>query len=249
MSIEKTLSEKAAKLDAIPGSFFEDAKTPAPSPDQQTPEVFADSEHGDSLLLGTKQHIQQAPVFNSDKGETGEKGPQTPTSSDPKAPQKSSVSLDKLFGGKHAVNLADSLIPTLVVMLAGFTGTTINAEDLKMDQEEKETLIPFVDDYFKSVNFQMTPLTALLAMVGVIYGGKVGKVVKNAKKKTQVDKVMEETKDAKEIDLVSLEAKLVSIYRSKRRKSTDETRKWMRENGILPLTMENYKARFAEVQR
>lgn len=86
---------------------------------------------------------------------------------------KKKVDLSKLISGSKAVDLVDFIVPALFVkVIENTTGKNIDAKELKASKDEKEILVPLVNDFMASINLELTPTTALLICLGFIYGTK-----------------------------------------------------------------------------
>jgi hypothetical protein len=85
----------------------------------------------------------------------------------------SSVSVGQLVQGKIAVELMDSLIPGLLVLLFYKFGISLKRTDFQLTQGEKNTLAPMVEACLNQLmlNFN-SPWTTLMVTVIFIYGGK-----------------------------------------------------------------------------
>lgn len=84
-----------------------------------------------------------------------------------------SVALGGLVQGKIAVDLMDSLIPAVLVLLFAKLEVTVKKTDFQLTAGEKNTLAPIVEACLNSINLDFSsPWTTLLISLVVIYGGK-----------------------------------------------------------------------------
>lgn len=85
----------------------------------------------------------------------------------------SSVPLGGLVQGKVVVELMDSLIPSLLVLVFYKLEIVTKKSDFQLSQGEKNTLAPIVEACLNSINLNFdSPWTTLLVSLGIIYGGK-----------------------------------------------------------------------------
>lgn len=84
-----------------------------------------------------------------------------------------------LITGEMAVNFADMIIPTILVMIIKKgMDKTVSKRSFALTSTEKETIKPVLQNYLNSINFTVeNPLNALLLTLGMIYGMKVIEVV------------------------------------------------------------------------
>ena len=84
-----------------------------------------------------------------------------------------------LITGEVAVNLADMIIPTiLVIVIKKGTDKTVSKRSFALTTTEKDTIKPVLQNYLNSINFTVeNPLNALLLTMGMIYVMKVIEVV------------------------------------------------------------------------
>jgi hypothetical protein len=84
-----------------------------------------------------------------------------------------SVSLGGLVQAKIAVDLMDSLVPAVLVLLFAKLEVTVKKTDFQLTAGEKNTLAPIVEACLNSINLDFSsPWTTLLISLVVIYGGK-----------------------------------------------------------------------------
>lgn len=84
-----------------------------------------------------------------------------------------------LITGEVAVNLADMIIPTILVMvIKKGMDKTVSKRSFALTTTEKDTIKPVLQNYLNSINFTVeNPLNALLLTMGMIYVMKVIEVV------------------------------------------------------------------------
>lgn len=84
-----------------------------------------------------------------------------------------------LITGEMAVNFADMIIPTILVMvIKKGMDKTVSKRSFALTSTEKDTIKPVLQNYLNSINFTVdNPLNALLLTLGMIYGMKVIEVV------------------------------------------------------------------------
>lgn len=68
------------------------------------------------------------------------------------------------------VNLIDILIPVLLM----FVFKNIDKSDIKLEPDEKETLVDAFAQYLKTISFTMSPGMVLITSLATIYGAKIG---------------------------------------------------------------------------
>lgn len=84
-----------------------------------------------------------------------------------------SVALGGLVQAKIAVDLVDSIIPAVLVLLFAKLEIALKKTDFQLTAGEKNTLTPIVEACLNSINLDFSsPWTTLLISMVVIYGGK-----------------------------------------------------------------------------
>ena len=88
-----------------------------------------------------------------------------------------SVPLGGLVQAKIAIDLADSLIPAALVLIAHRIGLEIRKTQFSLTQGEKNTLLPIVEQCLNQINLNFSsPWQSLAVSLLVIYGGKFAEV-------------------------------------------------------------------------
>lgn len=108
-----------------------------------------------------------------------ESGPQSQTTEQPQQKgqeyfqQTSGAVKGELFPAKLVVEMADWLVSkALSGVLEVTTKQKISAVMISATKHEKEMIEPALKAWLDSLNFQMTPLNALLVTIGLVYGSK-----------------------------------------------------------------------------
>jgi hypothetical protein len=142
--------EQFDQVAKAPSSMFKDI-TAAKAPDSLSPEEAAKG--ADHTKIST---------FTT--GNEGNPGTATPGSS---------TSLGGMVQGRWAVELVDSLIPSLLVLGLASLGTKLRKTELQLSEKEKDVLTPIMQQCLDSImlNFS-SPWHALAITVGVMYGSK-----------------------------------------------------------------------------
>lgn len=92
-------------------------------------------------------------------------------------PSGSSVQLGGLVSGKVVVDLMDSLLPALLVLIFYKMGVETRKSQYQLTQGEKNTLAPIVEACMNSINLNFdSPWTTLVVSLLVIYGGKAAEI-------------------------------------------------------------------------
>lgn len=155
----KELFETLDKFEKIPDSVLSNA-----IPEQNNFKNIADHTNinGDTLDGNTGANFADNTTSQPYSNEIGQR-----------------LNLGNLIDAKLLINLADSLIPALMVI--GFkivAKKKINKSKFSLTAQEKETIQPVLNNYLQTVNFSIeSPLNALLLTLGVIYGTKTVEVV------------------------------------------------------------------------
>lgn len=93
------------------------------------------------------------------------------------------IKLGAAVSGKFAVEMADTIIPPLVVWLISFAKFKTEKKQFSLSAKEKETLHPLVQAYLDSVNISFNnPLHNLLFGTAMIYGAKVVELIPSLQK-------------------------------------------------------------------
>ena len=140
--------------------------TPSPSPlPTSSPAAQSGAISQEEALKGA-EHAKMNVFSVSDlaTGKPGQPLPGTPGSS---------VALGGLVQAKVAVDLMDSLIPAVLVLLFAKLEIQVKKTDFGLTAGEKNTLVPVVEACLNSINLDFSsPWTTLLISLVVIYGGK-----------------------------------------------------------------------------
>ncbi len=98
--------------------------------------------------------------------------------------------LGSVLKGKYAVNLMDMLLPSLMVLIIDYIGYSVNKKELQLTKEEKEAVIPAVQDVLDSISMDtQNPWTNLYIVLGIVYGSKFADIIPNIKKKGKGNKL------------------------------------------------------------
>lgn len=99
------------------------------------------------------------------------------------------VNVGQLVGGKFAVDLMDTLIPSVALLAFSALGYEIEKRGLQLNEREKAVIAPAMQDYLNSINVNLNnPLYNLLLVVGVVYGSKIMETLPKVKRKTGAKK-------------------------------------------------------------
>lgn len=85
------------------------------------------------------------------------------------------------------VNLIDIAIPILLM----FVFKNIDKSDIKLEPDEKETLVDAFAQYLKTTSFTMSPGMVLITSLATIYGAKIGVAMIMNKKVQEPEFVVE----------------------------------------------------------
>lgn len=149
----------------VPGGSPATAADPSPGKPPESAAANSGAVKIEDALAGAA-HTKMTSFSVSDiaTGRTGPTIPGTPGSS---------VALGGLVQGKIAVDLLDSLIPAVLVLLFKKLEIDVKKTDFGLTAGEKNTLAPIVEACLNSVNLDFSsPWTTLLISLTVIYGGK-----------------------------------------------------------------------------
>jgi len=156
-----------------------------------------------------------------------------------------------MVDAKLVVELVDSLIPSLMVVLFARFKVQIEKSGMKLTAKEKDTLAPLVQNCLDAlmINFN-SPWVALAVTAGIMYGSKViehgGKAAiekKNEEKKSAVRKEekKEQTSDGKPAMKSVVEAvgelrpydkdDIMKVLR-KRKRGYDDAKEWLEKNWV-----------------
>lgn len=156
--------------------------------------------------------------------------------------------LGGLMQGTFAVNLVDMLVPSLVVLLIGYVGYSMEKKDLQLTKSEKETLAPAVQDVLDHIKIDFSnPWVNLAIMLSIVYGSKIIDKVPALKRKVisrQQDKqdmtegiaaVMNEARQEGEVlsDMGKFQidyGKLVDTVRLARKRGVGDAKQYIADN-------------------
>jgi hypothetical protein len=149
----------------IPGGTPPIPAPPEPNKPKESAAANSGTVSPEDALSGAA-HTKMTSFSVSDLA-TGKGGPAVPGT------PGQSVALGGLVQGKIAVDLMDSLIPALLVLLFKKLEIDVKKTDFSLTAAEKNTLAPIVEACLNSINLDFSsPWTTLLISLTVIYGGK-----------------------------------------------------------------------------
>ena len=162
------------------------------------------------------------------------------------------ASLGGLIGGKFAVDLIDTLLPSLLVLIIHYIGYAAKKSEFQLNAKEKETLaIPF-QQYLDTIRIDLNnPFYNLLVSLGIVYGAKIIDKIPNAekvKKPTKQDtpkensvtkeiieqhKKEEQTQTMQQQGTNKSDESLIKATIAKRKKGRAEAINWLKSKGQL----------------
>lgn len=165
-----------------------DTPKPSPAPAPEKPKIPGQISEQEALKGGEGAKINQ--VSLPGPGEQMTSG--------------NSVSVGSLLEAKVAVEIVDSIIPSLLVILFAYASVVLKKTDFQLTAKEKDVLAPILQKCLESINLNFdSPWTVLAITLASFYGAKamekaLPQVIENAAKKAKAPTKSEKLKEARE---------------------------------------------------
>lgn len=154
------------KLEKIPNSMFTDI-TAGQKTEATVKNMTGGATVSDAEAVKGADHTRISSII----GESATPGGTTITNN---PTQPASVTLGSMIEGKLAVELADALLPSLLVSGLYFAGIKLRKTEIQLTAKEKEVITPVLQECLNSVNINFNnPWKALFVTLTVIYGAKI----------------------------------------------------------------------------
>lgn len=223
------------KLDKLPDSALTNLSEPATSQPSQSEETISQPykspislvEDNDIMSAGQSAKTN---IFNT--GGDSATGAKPFSAATGGATVTQPMKLGNSLSGKFAVDMMDSLLPSLAVLLVGWIGYKMKKVDLQLSADEKKVIIPPMQDYLNSININFnSPLGNLCFALLTVYGSKVVDALPNVEKvnKKKVEAVKTVTKTKEPSQELTYEEEIAAIMKTRKKGRTDAV-KWYNSN-------------------
>ena len=215
------------QLDTLPDSVLTDL-----TGERDTPGAAAEPGQSDTDIFDTGKGAENSHINNTVDipGAVNEPGFSAAI------PKTRPISAGAFVSGEFATNLMDTIVPSLILLLALQFGYLFEKKSLQLTSKEKELIAPAMQEYLDSLNVNFNnPLYNLLFVVGAVYATKVIDILPSIKKKQSVPKKEQDVSDKEVIE------KKVQDEQQRAKKRQDEIKllktmsrpvaiKWLTEN-------------------